>query len=42
MLLRDLREMTIDELAESLGETRQSIKAKLHRARLLMREYLSR
>lgn len=42
VLLRDLREMTIDELAESLGETRQSVKAKLHRARLLMREYLLR
>lgn len=41
VLLRDLREMTIDEIAESLGETRQATKAKLHRGRLLVREYLS-
>ncbi len=41
VLLRDLREMTIDEIAASLGETRQGIKAKLHRGRRLVREYLS-
>lgn len=40
VLLRDLREMTIDEIAACLGETRQSVKARLHRGRLLMREYL--
>lgn len=41
VLLRDLREMTIDEIAANLGETRQGIKAKLHRGRILVREYLS-
>ncbi len=39
-LMRDLREMTIDEIACSLGLSRQAVKARLHRARLLLREYL--
>jgi RNA polymerase sigma-70 factor (ECF subfamily) len=39
-LMRDLREMTIDEMAAALGLTRQAVKARLHRARLLLREYL--
>jgi RNA polymerase sigma-70 factor (ECF subfamily) len=42
VLLRDVREMTIDEIAAALGDTRQSVKARLHRARLLVREYLVR
>ena len=41
-LKRDVREMTIDEIAEALGATRQTVKARLHRARALMREYLMR
>jgi RNA polymerase sigma-70 factor (ECF subfamily) len=40
LLLRDVKEMTIDEIAAATGDTRQAIKARLHRARLLMREYL--
>ena len=40
ILLRDIEEMTIDEISCQLGQTRESVKAKLHRARLLLREYL--
>ncbi|CAL80691.1 putative RNA polymerase sigma factor protein [Bradyrhizobium sp. ORS 278] len=39
-LMRDLREMTIDDIAAELGLTRQAVKARLHRARLLLRDYL--
>ena len=42
VLLRDVEEMTIDEIAGTLGKTREATKANLHRARLLLREYLSR
>ena len=41
-LMRDVKEMTIDEIADALGATRQTVKARLHRARGLMREYLTR
>jgi len=41
-LMRDLREMTIDEIAKDLCLSRQATKARLHRARLLLREYLAR
>lgn len=41
-LMRDVEEMTIDEIAAALGATRQTVKARLHRARALMREYLTR
>ncbi|OPY96285.1 RNA polymerase subunit sigma-24 [Bradyrhizobium sacchari] len=41
-LMRDVKEMTIDEIAAALGATRQTAKARLHRARALMREYLTR
>lgn len=41
-LMRDVEEMTIDEIAAALGATRQIVKARLHRARALMREYLTR
>nr|WP_249209762.1 sigma-70 family RNA polymerase sigma factor [Bradyrhizobium manausense] len=41
-LMRDVKEMTIDEIADALGATRQTVKARLHRARVLMREYLTR
>lgn len=40
LLLRDLEGMTIDELAAQLGLTREAAKARLHRARVLAREYL--
>ncbi|AHY51150.1 RNA polymerase sigma factor [Bradyrhizobium japonicum] len=41
-LMRDVKEMTIDEIAAALGASRQTVKARLHRARALMREYLAR
>ena len=41
-LMRDVKEMTIDEIADALGATRQAVKARLHRARALLREYLTR
>lgn len=40
IVLRDLNEMTIGEIAEQLGETRAAVKSRLHRARQLTREYL--
>lgn len=41
VLLRDLEGLSIQELAERLGLTREATKARLHRARSLAREYLS-
>lgn len=41
-LMRDVKEMTIDEIAAALDLSRQNVKARLHRARALMREYLTR
>jgi RNA polymerase sigma-70 factor (ECF subfamily) len=38
--LRDVEELTIDEIAARLRLTRESVKARLHRARLMVREYL--
>ena len=40
ILLRDIEELTIDELAARLGTTREAVKARLNRARGLVREYL--
>jgi RNA polymerase sigma factor (sigma-70 family) len=40
VLLRDIEEMSIDEIAAALDLTRESAKARLHRARGLIREYL--
>ena len=40
VLLRDIEEMTIDEIAQTLSLTRESTKARLHRARAMLREYL--
>lgn len=40
ILLRDLEGLTIEEMARQFGMTRQAVKSRLHRARLLAREYL--
>lgn len=40
VLLRDFEELTISEIAERLGITREATKSRLHRARVLVREYL--
>ncbi len=42
ILLRDIEEFSIDEIAEVLGLTRESVKARIHRGRLMIREYLIR
>ena len=42
ILLRDIEELSIDEIATVLGLTRESVKARIHRARMLIREYLIR
>jgi RNA polymerase sigma-70 factor (ECF subfamily) len=38
--LRDIEELSIDEIASALSLTRESAKARLHRARTMIREYL--
>jgi RNA polymerase sigma factor (sigma-70 family) len=40
LILRDLEELTINEIASKLGESRSAIKSRLHRARQMTREYL--
>ena len=40
VLMRDLQEMTIGEIAHALKTTRAAVKARLHRARNLIRDYL--
>jgi RNA polymerase sigma-70 factor (ECF subfamily) len=42
ILLRDVREQTIGEIADQLCLTRPATKARLHRARELLRDYLTR
>lgn len=42
VVLRDMEELTINEIAARLEATRETIKARLHRARALVREYLER
>ena len=42
IVLRDIQEQTIDEIAAQLDTTRETVKARLHRARALVREYLER
>jgi RNA polymerase sigma-70 factor (ECF subfamily) len=42
ILLRDIEELSIDEIASVLSLTRESVKARIHRARMLIREYLIR
>jgi RNA polymerase sigma factor (sigma-70 family) len=41
VLLRDFEELTIAEIAARLGEQPGAVKSRLHRARELVREYLS-
>ena len=41
-MLRVSRDLTIDEIVGVLGLTRESVKARIHRARLMIREYLIR
>lgn len=40
IVLRDMQEMTIGEIARSLNITRAATKSRLHRARALIKEYL--
>jgi RNA polymerase sigma factor (sigma-70 family) len=40
MLLRDVEELSIEEIATHTGLTRANVKSRLHRARALAREYL--
>jgi RNA polymerase sigma-70 factor (ECF subfamily) len=40
ILLRDLQDMTINEIAGCLGITREATKSRLHRARAMIKEYL--
>lgn len=40
VVLRDLQDLKIDEIAGKLALTREAVKGRLHRARELMREYL--
>ena len=40
LVLRDIEELTVDEIAARLATTRETVKARLHRARALVREYL--
>jgi len=42
LLLRDLEELSNDEAAEVLGEPVSSVKSRLHRARMALREMLTR
>ena len=39
--VRDVDELTIDEIAQSLSLSREAVKGRLHRARGLIREYLT-
>jgi len=40
ILLRDIEELSIDEIAAVLELSRESVKARIHRARMMIREYL--
>lgn len=40
VLLRDVEELTVDEIASSLAISREAAKARLNRARKLIREYI--
>ena len=40
ILLRDMEQLTIGESADRLGITREACKSRIHRGRMLLREYL--
>jgi RNA polymerase sigma-70 factor (ECF subfamily) len=40
IIKRDLQELTVDEIAQVQGLSREAVKARLHRARTMIREYL--
>ena len=40
ILLRDVEEMSIAEIADTLQQRRENIREILHRSRLMLREYL--
>lgn len=40
VIMRDLEERTIDEMAEALDLTREAVKGRLNRARAILRDYL--
>ena len=40
VLLRDMEQFTLGEIADRVGITREATKSRLHRARTLLREYL--
>ena len=42
VVMRDLEECTVDEMAAALGLSREAVKGRLHRARNLLREHLLR
>ncbi len=42
VILRDLQGLTVDAICAELNLSREAVKGRLHRARELMREYLSR
>ena len=41
LLLRDMEQLTITEVAQQLGLTREAVKSRIHRARAMVREYLA-
>src|SRR5262249_681311 len=42
LILRDVEELSSEEVAEILGESVASVKSRLHRARMALRELLTR
>ena len=42
VIMRDMEERTVGEIADALHLTREAVKGRLHRARSLLREYLVR
>jgi RNA polymerase sigma-70 factor, ECF subfamily len=42
LVLRDVEELSNEEVAEALGETLVSVKSRIHRARMALREHLTR
>lgn len=41
VILRDIQSKTVDAICDDLSLSREAVKGRLHRARVLMREYLS-